>query len=148
MLQWLYLQNPSLDHAAFWIYCSSHTPLLTDWRDWKSPICLTEIIIGNVMENKRKYTCRAVWSPADFALFHRWIILILGYVVRLDVAFILDGGERKHILRQGFMHIEQQLVHFQVSLFYSDLGRSNRWIILILSYIVQKIYDIQSDRWV
>jgi hypothetical protein len=34
-------------------------------------------------------------------------MLILGYVVRPDVFFILDGGDRKRILRQGFMHIEQ-----------------------------------------
>jgi len=30
MLWWLYLWNPPLDHADFWIYCSSHTPLLID----------------------------------------------------------------------------------------------------------------------
>ena len=34
-------------------------------------------------------------------------MLILGYVVCLDVSFILDGGDRKHILRQGFVHVEQ-----------------------------------------
>jgi hypothetical protein len=34
-------------------------------------------------------------------------MLILGYVVRLDVAFILDGGDRKRILQQGFVHVEQ-----------------------------------------
>ena len=35
MVQWPYLWNPPLNHAEFWIYCSSHTPLLTDQRDWK-----------------------------------------------------------------------------------------------------------------
>jgi hypothetical protein len=34
-------------------------------------------------------------------------MLILGYVVRLDVAFNLDGGDQKLILRQGFGHVEQ-----------------------------------------
>jgi hypothetical protein len=42
-------------------------------------------------------------------------MLILGYVVRLDVTFILDGGDRKILLQQGFMHVEQYLAHFQVS---------------------------------
>ena len=56
---------------------------------------------------KTKCTCRAVWSPVDFSLFHRWIMLILGYVVRLDVTFITDGGDRKRILRKGFVHVEK-----------------------------------------
>jgi len=34
-------------------------------------------------------------------------MLILGYVVRLDVAFNWDGGDRKLILWQGVGHIEQ-----------------------------------------
>jgi hypothetical protein len=34
-------------------------------------------------------------------------MLILGYVVRLDVFFILDGGDQKLILWQGFVHVEQ-----------------------------------------
>jgi hypothetical protein len=34
-------------------------------------------------------------------------MLILGYVVRLDVTFILDGGDRKILLWQGFVHVEQ-----------------------------------------
>jgi hypothetical protein len=46
---------------------------------------------------------QSVWSPADFSPFHRWIRLILGYVVRLDVSFILDGGDRKIFLQQGFV---------------------------------------------
>jgi hypothetical protein len=34
-------------------------------------------------------------------------MLIRGYVVRLDVSVILDGGDWKHIRRQGFVHVEQ-----------------------------------------
>jgi hypothetical protein len=34
-------------------------------------------------------------------------MLIIGYVVHQDVAFILDGGDRKRIVRQGFGHVEQ-----------------------------------------
>jgi hypothetical protein len=34
-------------------------------------------------------------------------MLILGYVVRLDVAFILDGEDWKRILWQGFVCVEQ-----------------------------------------
>jgi hypothetical protein len=33
------------------------------------------------------------WSPTDLSLFYRWIMLIFGYVVRLDFALLLDGGE-------------------------------------------------------
>ena len=36
ILRWPYLQHPPLDHAAFLIYCSSHTPLLTDRRELKA----------------------------------------------------------------------------------------------------------------
>jgi len=44
---------------------------------------------------------------ADFSLFHCWIVPIFGYVVRLDVSFLLDGGDWKHTLWQGVVHIEQ-----------------------------------------
>jgi len=33
-------------------------------------------------------------------------MLIFGYVVRLDVALLLDGGDRKRSLRQGVVHVE------------------------------------------
>jgi hypothetical protein len=42
-----------------------------------------------------------------FSLFHRWIMLILGYVVHLEVAFIVDGGDWTLISRQGFVAVEQ-----------------------------------------
>jgi hypothetical protein len=32
---------------------------------------------------------------------------IFVYVVRLDVAFILDGGDQKRTLQQGVIHVEQ-----------------------------------------
>jgi len=32
---------------------------------------------------------------------------IFGYVVHLDVAFILESGDRKHTLQQGVVHVEQ-----------------------------------------
>jgi hypothetical protein len=35
MLWWPYLWNPPLGHAEFLIYYSSHSPLLTDQRDFK-----------------------------------------------------------------------------------------------------------------
>jgi len=47
------------------------------------------------------------WSPADFSLFHYWIMPSFGYVVRLAVEFILNGGDRKLTLRNGFVHVEQ-----------------------------------------
>ena len=38
-------------------------------------------------------------TPLDRAYF--------GYVVQLDVAYILDGGDRKRTLWQGLVHVEQ-----------------------------------------
>ena len=79
MLWWPYLWNPPLDHAEFVIYCSSHTPLLTDWRIGRNTIRLTEIIIENFLENKRKYTSRVVLVADQFLslppldLAHYWI---------------------------------------------------------------------------
>ena len=35
ILRWSYLWHPPLDHIYVWTYSSSHTPLLTDRRDWK-----------------------------------------------------------------------------------------------------------------
>ena len=35
ILRWPYLYTLPLDHVEFLIYCSSHTPLLTDRRDLK-----------------------------------------------------------------------------------------------------------------
>jgi len=53
---------------------------------------------GISRKTKRKCTWRAVRSPAYFSLLHRWIMLIIGYVVHLDVVYILDGGDWKFIL--------------------------------------------------
>jgi hypothetical protein len=57
-------------------------------------------------KTKGNTPARQFWSSTDFSLFHHWIMLILVYMVRLDVAFILDSGDRKHILGKGFVHIE------------------------------------------
>jgi hypothetical protein len=60
---------------------------------------LTEIIIENFQEKTKGNTSAGqFWSPIDFSLFHRWIMFLFGYMVRLDVAFILDSGDRKHTL--------------------------------------------------
>jgi hypothetical protein len=34
-------------------------------------------------------------------------MFIFGYVVRLNVAFILDGRDRKPTLQQSFIYVEQ-----------------------------------------
>jgi hypothetical protein len=57
-------------------------------------------------KTKGNNSAEQFWLPADFSLIHRWIMLLLGYMVRLDVAFNLDGGDRKHILWKGFGHVE------------------------------------------
>jgi len=60
MLWWPHLWNPPLDHADLWIYCSYHTPILTDRRDLKAHNPFDRNHIGNFLENKKKYTCKAV----------------------------------------------------------------------------------------
>jgi len=84
------------------------------------------------------------WLPADFSLFHRWIMLILGYVVCLDVACILNSGDRNIILRQGCIMLNSSSSIFKLARFYSDLGRSTRWIIFILRYVMHNsmIYSL------
>jgi hypothetical protein len=49
-------------------------------------------------KTKGKTLAGQFWSLTVFSLFHRWIMPIFGYVVRLDVSFILDGGVQKHTL--------------------------------------------------
>jgi hypothetical protein len=68
---------------------------------------VTEIIIWNFMENKKEMHLQGNLVASRFLSLHRWIMLILGYVVRLDVKFILDGGDRNIFLRQGCVHVEQ-----------------------------------------
>jgi hypothetical protein len=69
---------------------------------------LTEIIIWNFMENKKEMHLQGSLVAGRFlSLFHRWIMLIVGYVVRVDVNFILDSGDRNIFLRQGCVHVEQ-----------------------------------------
>ena len=116
MLRWPYIWNPPLDHVDFWIYCYSHTPLLNDRRDLKAHNPFDINHHRKFPGKQRKYTCREGLVAGQFSLFHRWIMLIFGYVVRLDAAFILDGEDQKCILQQGVVHVEQQLVYFQVSL--------------------------------
>jgi len=58
-------------------------------------------------KTKENTPTRLFWSPADFSLFHRWIMPSFEYVVRLDVAFILDGGDWKRNLRQGVVYVKQ-----------------------------------------
>jgi hypothetical protein len=104
MLRWPYLWRPPLDRFEFLIYCSSHTPLLPNQRDLKAHYSFA-IIIENFLENKRKYTCRAAlvadrflsFSPLDHVYF-----MICG----APICCLLDGGDRKHTLRQGVVRVE------------------------------------------
>ena len=103
-----FLSLPPLDQAKFWICCSYYTYLRTDRRDWKGHTPFDRNHHRTFPEKQKgKGTCRAVWSPADFYLLHRWIVLIFGYVVKLDVSYILDGEDRKRTLWQGLVHVEQ-----------------------------------------
>jgi hypothetical protein len=45
--------------------------------------------------------------PINYSLLHRWITSIVRYMMHLDVFFILDGGDGKQTLQQGFVHVEK-----------------------------------------
>ena len=59
---------------------------------------LTEIIIGNVLKKKRKCTCKAVWSPTNFSLYHCWIKLRFGNVVLITRIYELTAGIERNTL--------------------------------------------------
>jgi hypothetical protein len=100
MLQWPYLWIPLLDDADIWIYCSSPTTLLTDRTDLTAHNPFDKTHHRQFPGKKKENTPAGQFLlPTDFSLFHCWRIPIFGYVVRLDVAFILDSGDQKCTLR-------------------------------------------------
>jgi hypothetical protein len=56
---------------------------------------------------EKKHPTRQFRSPVNYSLFHRWITSIVRYMVCLDMFFILDGGDGKQTLQQGFVHFEK-----------------------------------------
>jgi hypothetical protein len=69
MLWWPYIWRPPLDCSDFW-YIVLLTLLYYLTRGiWKHTIRLTEIIIWNFLENKRKYTCKAALVAGWFLSF-------------------------------------------------------------------------------
>ena len=63
IFRWPYLQNPPLDHADVLIYCSSHTPLLTDRGDLKEHNPSSE----HFWKTKGNNSAQQFWSLADFS---------------------------------------------------------------------------------
>ena len=96
MLWWSYLQNQPLDRAYVLIYLSSHKPLCPDRRDLNYHI--SERHWQYPGKQKETHLAELFRLSADFSLLHRGITFIFGYVVCLDVVFILDGGDWKHTL--------------------------------------------------
>jgi len=88
------------------------------------------------------------WSPTDFSLFHNWIMFIFGYVMRLDVSFIMDGGDQKTLSGKVLFMLNSSSSMFRLAWFYSDLGRFNRWNILILIYIMHDCWVWKTNlKW-
>jgi hypothetical protein len=58
-------------------------------------------------KKKRNTPAGQFWSPAEFFLFHHWIMPIFLYVVHLDVSLIMDGEDRKRTFRLGVVYVEQ-----------------------------------------
>jgi hypothetical protein len=69
-------------------------------------------------------------------------MFIFGYVMRLDVSFIMDGGDQKTLSGKVLFMLNSSSSMFRLAWFYSDLRRFNRWSILILRYIMHdsKLY--------
>jgi len=115
MLLLSYLRHQPYDRAYFFIYCSSHKPLLPDWRDLKYQFFF-DITRHRKYHRKLKemHPVGQFRSLADSVPFHRWIMSLFGYVVRLDVVFIMDSGDWKHTLRQGVVHVESSSLIFRL----------------------------------
>ena len=142
MLRQSYLWHPMFDHAQFWIYCSSHTPLLTYWRDLTTHNSFDRNHHRKLPgKNKRKYICRAVLVADRFLS-----------LPPLDHVFIWIYGATRCCLHSGQWRQETHTLAgkvsfmlnssssiFRLARFYSDLERSNSWIIPILRYMVHNV---------
>ena len=90
-------------------------------------------------KTKRKCTCRAVWSPADLFLYHRWIKISFLHVVLITRIYELTGGiERnplyltaiiigKFLKNKKEMHLQGSLVGDRL-LSLQPLDHANFWI--------------------
>ena len=143
MLRWSYLQNPPLDRAEFWICCSSHIPLLTDWRALKAHNPL-DIYRHRKVPRKQKeihlhgsFGCWPIYLYSTVGLcpfLDMWCAQMLPSFWTVEIGNTLSG-------KVLFMLNSSSLI-FRLARFYSNPGRSNRWIISICRYIMHdsKLY--------
>ena len=104
---------------------------------WRNIIHWAAIIIGRVLENKRKYTCRAVLVVDRFLSLpplNRAYFWICG----APTCGLHAGRWRleTHSPARFWFMLNSSSSIFRLVRLYSDLWRSNRWMILILRYIV------------
>ena len=130
--------NPPLDDADIWIYFSSPTTLLTDWRD---------LMAHNPFDrtHHRQFSGKQKEIHQQGSFGHRLISLSS----TVGACLFLDMWCTQMLPSFWTVEIENTLSSkvlftlnssssiFRLAWFYSDLGRFNCRIILILIYIVQ-----------
>ena len=137
MLQWSYLWNPPLDHAEFWIYCSSYTPLLTNRRDMKAHNLFYRNHHQNVPGKQKKIHLQGSFDRRPISLSST-----IGSCLFLDMwcAQKLPSFQKVKIINslssKVLLMLNSSSFIFRLARFYSDIGRSNYWSILILRYMV------------
>ena len=75
-------------------------------------------------------------SPAMFSHYHRWITFCFGYVVCLDGSSLWTMNIGNNHSEKFLFILKSSSPFFKSTWFYSNLGRCNYWIILVLRYIV------------
>ena len=148
MLRWSYIQNPPLDHAAFWICCSYHSHILTDRRDWKEHNLLDSKHHQKVPGKQKGNTPALQFGLRTISLsstIGSCSFLDMWCAQSLPSFWTVEIGNSFSSKVSCIVNSSSYI--FRQARFYSDLGRSNRWIIMILRYIMHNSM-MQSDGWV
>ena len=137
ILRWPYLQHPPLDHAEFVIYFSAHTPLLTDRRDLKEHNPFNTNHHLNVSGKQKEIILQSSFgcplislssTVGSCSFLDIWCGQMLPSIQTVEIGNTFSGKVLVMLNSSSFI--------FRLARFYSDLGRSNRWIIMLLRYIV------------
>ena len=139
ILWWPYLQNSLLDHSEFLIYYFSHTSLLTDRMDLKEQNSFDRNHHLNVYGKQKEiilqgsFGCRMISLMSivrSCALLDMWCAQMFPSISTVEIGNAFSGKD--------LVMLNSSSSIFKLARFYSDLGRSNCWIIMIWRYIMHK----------
>ena len=127
MFRWPYLQHPPLDRSDFWIYGSSHTPILTNQRDLthnpfdknhhrKFPRKQKEI---HVQGSLGRCPISLFSTVGSCLFFYMWCAQMFPSFQMVEIENTLSG-------EVSFMLNSSSSI-FRLARCYSDLGRCNRY---------------------